>query len=77
MKAVGRPGAIDLAIKSPLSSSVLSEASVRAGSAVQAVKTCKHNANDSNAKNLDGPASHWQLSHIDVGEKRSGNACLG
>ena len=54
----GQLGAIDLIITSPLNSFVLSEASVRAGSAVQAAERRKHQASNENDKNLDGYAFH-------------------
>ena len=49
---LGRPGAFDLTITSPLNSTVLSEATVRAGSAAQAAESCKHQANNEKCQEL-------------------------
>ena len=49
---LGQPGALDLTITSPLNSSVLSEASVRAGSAVQAAERCKHQTSNEKCQEL-------------------------
>ena len=49
---LGRPGAFDLTITSPLNSTVLSEASVRAGSASQASEKHKHQASDDKCQEL-------------------------
>ena len=47
-----QPGALDLTITSPLNSTVLSEASVRAASATQAAESHKHQVNDAKCQEL-------------------------
>ena len=49
---LGQPGALDLTITSPLNSTVLSEASVRAGSAVQAAERRKHQTSNEKYQEL-------------------------
>ena len=51
-RELGQPGALALTITSPLYSTVLSEASVRAGSAAQAAESRKHQVNNEKCQEL-------------------------
>ena len=50
--SLGNPAAVDLTITSPLNSTILSEAGVKAGSAAQAAECRKHQANDTKCSEL-------------------------
>ena len=70
---LGRPGALDLTITSPLNSTVLSEASVRAGSAAQAAESRKHQANNAKCHELGWACIPLAIEMLGNG----GDVCVG
>ena len=70
---LGRPGALDLTITSLLNSTVLSEASVRAGSAAQAAESRKHQANNAKCHELGWACIPLAIEMLGNG----GDVCVG